>query len=320
MNRLILAVMLALPLCAQWAQTTLLSPVTVSGTSLTVRSSADMSIATTTVLYLGSERMLVTNIVGAIVTVTRGYQSTTATAHDAGSTVLIWRADLAATSPTTGGMPIVWLPDPGANGLLVRDALGSTSTVTISGTSPQCLHMTSAGVVSGTGADCVGPLGYTAENAANKGVASGYASLDTGVKVPIAQLPTGTSSTTLALGDHSQSLSKGGTGADLSATGGSGQVVQQASTGAALTVGQLAAANLSNGTTGSGSVVLASSPTLTTPTVAGSLVLSELTANGSNKRVLQVPDALTADLTMKLPDATPSNSVLVWPSPTAGVS
>lgn len=60
-------------------------------------------------------------------------------------------------------------------------------------------------------------------------------------------------------------VSHGGTGADLSATGGTSRVVQQASTGAALTVGQLAASNLSNGTTGSGAVVLATSPTLVTP-------------------------------------------------------
>lgn len=52
---------------------------------------------------------------------------------------------------------------------------------------------------------------------------------------------------------------------DLSATGGTSQVVQQTTSGGALTVGQLAASNLSNGTTGSGSVVLATSPTLVTP-------------------------------------------------------
>lgn len=52
---------------------------------------------------------------------------------------------------------------------------------------------------------------------------------------------------------------------DFSATGGTSQVVQQATSGGALTVGQLAASNLSNGTTGSGSVVLATSPTLVTP-------------------------------------------------------
>ncbi|MBB6251700.1 beta strand repeat-containing protein [Nitrospirillum iridis] len=57
-------------------------------------------------------------------------------------------------------------------------------------------------------------------------------------------------------------LAYGGTNADLSATGGAGQVLKQASAGAPVTVGQLAAADLSNGVTGSGAVVLANNPTL----------------------------------------------------------
>jgi len=61
------------------------------------------------------------------------------------------------------------------------------------------------------------------------------------------------------------SVAQGGTGSDLSATGGASQVLQQTSVGGNVTVGQLAASNLSNGVTGSGAVVLASSPTLTTP-------------------------------------------------------
>jgi hypothetical protein len=39
--------------------------------------------------------------------------------------------------------------------------------------------------------------------AAQKGAASGYASLDDSVKVPFAQLPTGTVASTVATGDHS---------------------------------------------------------------------------------------------------------------------
>lgn len=62
-------------------------------------------------------------------------------------------------------------------------------------------------------------------------------------------------------------LGYGGTNADLSGTGGASQVLKQLSTGAAVTVGQLAASDLSNGVTGSGAVVLATSPALlTTPT------------------------------------------------------
>ena len=63
-------------------------------------------------------------------------------------------------------------------------------------------------------------------------------------------------------------LARGGTGADLSATGGSGYVLKQSSVGAGVTVAALAASELSNGTTGSGSVVLATSPTIVTPTIA----------------------------------------------------
>lgn len=45
-----------------------------------------------------------------------------------------------------------------------------------------------------------------AEQTANKGTAGGYASLDGSTKVPIAQVPTGTSGTTVALGNHTHTL------------------------------------------------------------------------------------------------------------------
>lgn len=62
-------------------------------------------------------------------------------------------------------------------------------------------------------------------------------------------------------------LARGGTNADLSATGGSAFVLKQLSVGAAITAAQLAASELSNGTTGTGSVVLSSAPTMTNPVV-----------------------------------------------------
>lgn len=40
------------------------------------------------------------------------------------------------------------------------------------------------------------------QKVSQKAAASGYASLDASTKVPIAQVPTGTSGTTVALGDH----------------------------------------------------------------------------------------------------------------------
>lgn len=47
-------------------------------------------------------------------------------------------------------------------------------------------------------------LGFTPENSANKGIASGYASLDGSVKIPISQIPTGTTSTTVCVGNDSR--------------------------------------------------------------------------------------------------------------------
>jgi hypothetical protein len=60
-------------------------------------------------------------------------------------------------------------------------------------------------------------------------------------------------------------VGNGGTGASLSATGGTSQVLRQSTVGGAVTVSQLAASDLSNGTTGSGAVALATSPTFVTP-------------------------------------------------------
>ena len=72
-------------------------------------------------------------------------------------------------------------------------------------------------------------------------------------------------------------LEYGGTDANLSATGGTSQVLMQTSSGAAITVAQLAASNLANGTTGSGAVVLAASPTL-----SGTLTCATLAATTIN--------------------------------------
>lgn len=62
-------------------------------------------------------------------------------------------------------------------------------------------------------------------------------------------------------------VAQGGTGSNLSATGGTSQVVRQSTVGGNFSVSQLAANELSNGVTGSGNVVLASSPSLTTPNI-----------------------------------------------------
>lgn len=86
-------------------------------------------------------------------------------------------------------------------------------------------------------------------------------------------------------------VTHGGTGANLSATGGTSQVVQQTTVGGAFTVGQLAASNLSNGTSGSGAVVLVTSATLVTPT------LGAASATSINKVAITAP-ASSATLTI----------------------
>lgn len=72
---------------------------------------------------------------------------------------------------------------------------------------------------------------------------------------------------------------------DFSATGGTSQVIKQTSAGGALTVGQLAASDLSNGTSGSGAVCLVASCSMATPILgaatATSLSLSGLTASSA---------------------------------------
>ena len=75
-------------------------------------------------------------------------------------------------------------------------------------------------------------------------------------------------SATVLTDNAAVTVAQGGTGTSLAATGGVSQVLRQSSAGANITVSQLAASDLSNGTQGSGAVVLASSPTITTPTIA----------------------------------------------------
>jgi hypothetical protein len=65
-------------------------------------------------------------------------------------------------------------------------------------------------------------LGYTPENPSHKGAASGYAPLDTNSWVPIANLPTGTTSSTVVIGNDSRVTgairSGASAGGDLSGT------------------------------------------------------------------------------------------------------
>lgn len=62
----------------------------------------------------------------------------------------------------------------------------------------------------------------------------------------------------------------GGTNSDLSATGGTSRVLKQTTVGGNISVAQLAASDLSNGTVGTGSVALTTATTTYTPTWSGS--------------------------------------------------
>jgi len=72
-------------------------------------------------------------------------------------------------------------------------------------------------------------------------------------------------------------LARGGTNADLSGTGGTSQVLRQSTTGAAITVSQLAATDLSNGVTGTGAVVLDTTPTFITSLISPVVILTGAT-------------------------------------------
>ena len=64
-------------------------------------------------------------------------------------------------------------------------------------------------------------------------------------------------------------FTRGGTGQDLTLTGGAHFVLRQNSLGGAITVSQLAVADLSDGSTGTGQIVLATGATTTNQTLAG---------------------------------------------------
>ena len=109
----------------------------------------------------------------------------------------------------------------------------------------------------------------------------------------------------------------GGTGAALNATGGTSQVLQQTTLGGAVTVGQLAASNLSNGTTGSGAVALASAPTVTNPVIAGRVTSYNGTATVSGGIASEVK---TVDLINQAAAITATNLTTTAPGGMARIS
>ena len=86
-------------------------------------------------------------------------------------------------------------------------------------------------------------------------------------------------------------LAQGGTNADLSATGGTSQVLKQGSAGAAVTVAQLAASDLSDGNTGSGNIVHAG---------GNPIITSQLNVNTSEPIISMAASGAGGDKTWML--------------------
>lgn len=85
------------------------------------------------------------------------------------------------------------------------------------------------------------------------------------------------------------SVLNGGTGADLSATGGTSQVVKQVSTGAAFTVGQLAMSDINtSGTSSFGSVGNAGDVRIYSSSASGTGAFATLTADATNLGQLNI--------------------------------
>lgn len=93
------------------------------------------------------------------------------------------------------------LGDPGSNGVIKRTALNTTSV---------------AGAT-----DIEASLGFTPENAANKGIASGYAPLNSSSQVPSSNLPTASTSTAGVVKVDGSTVTINGSGV-ISATGSGG--------------------------------------------------------------------------------------------------
>jgi hypothetical protein len=105
------------------------------------------------------------------------------------------------------------------------------------------------------------------------------------------------------------SPANGGTGANLSTTGGPSEVVMQTTVGGAFTVAQLAASDLSNGTTGSGAIVLSNSPTL-----AGSVIFTGKITSYNNLATVSngIPEEIaTIDLINQAAAITPTTLYVV---------
>lgn len=198
------------------------------------------------------------------------------TATQVWDVVAAWGATTAGDTITgtnfTMFTPGTGIADPGFNGILSRTGLNTVAARTLTGTSGSIV------VTNGDGT-AGNPTFDVGANIPKLDAANVFSSA-TGQSVKKLLLPGSTSGTLTVTsaaiaGTNTITLPAGTT--DFSATGGTSQVVKQTSAGGAFTVAQLAVSDLSTGTTGSGSIVLDTSPTLTTPSLG---VATVTTVNG----------------------------------------
>lgn len=131
-------------------------------------------------------------------------------------------------------------------------------------------------------------------------------------------------STTILTTHDLVTVAQGGTGADLSATGGASQVLKQASSGAAVTVGQLACADLSDASTGC-STTVGSAATASTGTSGHTLPYLDGTntfsgAQTFNSGDLKLAGASSGALTVNAAAAAGTGTMLTLPGGTTDFS
>src|SRR5262249_21603453 len=131
--------------------------------------------------------------------------------------------------------------------------------------------------------------------------ASGYAGLDSNSKLTASQLPAPTASTLGGIQSFAAQANKW---------------ISSISTAGVPSASQPAASDLSNGTTGSGSVVLATSPTITTPTISGALG-GNLNLSTNHATLIEIANAGATGTTVnKLAKLTGAPSTAVIPATT----
>lgn len=196
-----------------------------------------------------------------------------------------------------------WAPSAGGGTVTSVDVSGGTTGLTFSGG-----PVTSSGTIT-----MAGNLALASLASIGNGTVLGNSSGSSSTPSAIATLPAAVQGNITAVGTVGTGVwqgtvvgvAYGGTGANLSGTGGTSQVLKQTSAGGNITVGQLAASDISNGTTGSGAVVLATSPTLTTPALGTPSAIN--LANASNLPVGSISGLGTGVATWL---ATPSSANL----------